>query len=172
MTSERPYPPKLVRDLMTVGVFTCHLNTPVEELIAAMLDGPHEGAAVLDSEGHAVGVVTINEMVKVYGIGAYQDQTAEDIMRPDVPQVPPDITLNAAAQIMQDMDTRIAYIMHNAGGIGYPAAVLTFDHFLRHMISKEQGDLVDLGVSAPRENPLDVFIKRREEARRKNLDKE
>lgn len=170
MTSERPYPPKLVRDLMTVGVFTCQVDTKLEDLIIQMIEHGQEGAAVLDQEGHAVGAVTINELVKAYGMDAYKDSTAEDVMNPEVPQVPPDIPLNVAAQIMQDMGTRILFIMHNAGGIGYPAAMLTSDHFLRHMISKDKSDLIDLGVSAPRENPLDVFIKRREEAKRRNLD--
>lgn len=172
MTSDRPYPPKLVRDLMTVGVFTCHLNTPLADLIEKMLEGKHVGVAVLDDEGHAVGAVTLNELVKAYGIGVFKDKTAEDIMNPEVPQIPPDIPLNVAAQIMQDMGTRIVFIMHNAGGIGYPAAVLTYEHFLRHMVSKEPGDLIDLGVGAPRENPLDIFVKRREETKRKNLEKD
>lgn len=135
-----------------------------------MIEHGHEGAAVLDREGHAVGAVTINELVKAYGMEVYKDSTAEDVMIAEVPQVPPDIPLSVAAQIMQDMGTRILFIMHHAGGIGYPAAMLTYDHFLRHMVSKEKADLLDLGVSAPRENPLDVFIKRREQAKRRNLD--
>jgi CBS domain-containing protein len=169
VSKERQYPPVLVRDLMTVGVFTCPIDTLLVDLVNVLVENEREGAVVLDKEGHAVGVVTQNEIVKAYSQDDYQDKTVEDIMNPNVPQVPPDIPLNVAAQIMQDMGVRIVFMMHHAGGIEYPAAMLTYKHLLRHVISKEKQDLRDLGISADRENPLEKFLIKRNQARRNNL---
>ncbi len=168
MSRERQYPPKLVRDLMTVGVFTCPMDTRLVDLVKILLENGLEGAVVLDQEGHAVGVVTLKEIVEAYSLNEYQDKSAEDVMNSKVPQVPPDIPLNAAAQIMQDLGVRIVFMMHHAGGIEYPAAFLTYKHLLRHITSKDEKDLRDLGVSADRDNPLELFKKKRDQARRNN----
>jgi hypothetical protein len=81
-----------------------------------------------------------------------------------VPTVPPDVPLTAAAQIMLDMNVRAVYMTHHAGGIEYPAAWLTYTHLLRHLVGD---DLADLGIRADRESPLDTFLRRREEARKR-----
>jgi hypothetical protein len=88
-------------------------------------------------------------------------------MRPDVPTMPPDIPLTAAAQIMQDMGVRIVYMTHHAGGIEYPAAYLTYKHLLRHLAARDEEELKDLGIKAEREAPLETFFRRRDEALRK-----
>ena len=164
------FPPRLVRDLMKVGVFTCHADTPVVDLARVMFAKGHEGAVVLDHEGHAVGMVSRVELIKAYGMDSYQDKKAEDIMDPEVPQVPPDIPLSVAAQIMLDRGIRILFMTHHAGGIVYPAAFLTFDHLMRHIVMKDEADLEDLGIRAEREDPMSVYLKRREEAGKKNLE--
>ena len=87
-------------------------------------------------------------------------------MREDVPQVPPDIPLAAAAQIMQDQKVRTLYLMHHAGGIDYPAAMLSYRHLLRHLSAQKDEDLQRPGHSAPnRKSPVETFIERRDAAR-------
>lgn len=159
--------PKLVRDLMSVGVPTCALDDSVLDLTRWFLEKDIEGAVVLDENGHGAGVVTHDELVQAYAKGDYAGLTAVDVMRPGMPQVPPDIPLTAAAQIMQDLNTRIIYITHHAGGIEYPAAYLTYKHLLRHLAAQDEAELKDLGIKAEREAPLETFIRRRDEALRK-----
>ena len=156
--------PTLVRDLMSVGVPTCALDDSVVELTRWFLEKDIEGAVVLDDNGHGAGVVTHDELVKAYAKGGYELLTAQDVMRADVPTVPPDIPLTAAAQIMQDMKTRIIYMTHHAGGIEYPAAYLTYKHLLRHLAAEDGAELKDLGIKAEREAPLETFFRRRDEA--------
>ena len=156
--------PTLVRDLMSVGVPTCALDDSVVELTRWFLEKDIEGAVVLDDNGHGAGVVTHDELVKAYAKGGYELLTAQDVMRADVPTVPPDIPLTAAAQIMQDMNTRIIYMTHHAGGIEYPAAYLTYKHLLRHLAAEDGAELKDLGIKAEREAPLETFFRRRDEA--------
>jgi hypothetical protein len=92
--------------------------------------------------------------------------TAHDILREGVPQVPPDIPVQAAAQIMLDLGVHTLYLMHHAGGIEYPAAKISCWHFLRHIAARDVEELSDLGINAQRSSPLDVFIQRRDKARK------
>ena len=160
---------RLVRDLMTVGVPTCGPETPVDELARKMLDQGWETVVVLDgNEGHALGIVSQDELVKTYGHEDINRMTVGEIMRDGVPQVPPDIPLTVAAQIMNDLNVRVLFIMHHAGGISYPAAMISYRHLLRHLSAKSTEDLKDLGIGAERQNPRDLFIQRRDAARMKN----
>lgn len=158
---------RLVRDLMTVGVPSCTPDTPVPEIARLLLEQDLEGLVVLDHDGHAAGVVTWDELVTAYARDDARHLAAHAIMREDIPQVPPDIPVMAAAQIMRDLGVRVVYIMHNADGIAYPAAVLSYRHFLRHLAADQDAELKDLGVRAARQAPLEAFIKRRDEARRR-----
>ena len=163
--NEEPYQsPRLVRDLMSVGVPTCALDDSVVDLTRWFLEKEIEGAVVLGENGHGVGVVTRDQLVQAYARGDYEDLTAQDILEAKVPQVPPDIPLAAAAQIMQDLGVRILFLTHHAGGIEYPAAYISYKHLLRHLGARDEQELRDLGIKAERESPIDTFLRRRDEA--------
>jgi CBS-domain-containing membrane protein len=163
MANDRP---TLVRDLMTVGVPTCPPDAPVVDLTRMMLEKGYEAVVVLDrEEGHALGVVSQHELVRAYAYPAPAQETADDVMRAGVPQVPPDIPLEAAAQLMLDQGVRALFLMHHAGGVEYPAAMITYTHFLRHLAAGEEGDLSDLGIHAGRQSPVQAFIQKRDQAR-------
>ncbi len=162
----------LVRDSMTVGVQTCSLDTPIVDIARLILEQDLEGVIVLDQEAHAAGVVTHDNLVQAYTQHDYQTLTAEDVMTDGVPQIPPDIPLAAAAQIMQDQSIRVVFLMHHAGGIVYPAAVLSYKHILRHLVAQDDEDVSDLGIKAKRQSPIDTFIQKRDAARRRALKRE
>lgn len=157
---------RLVRDLMQVGVPSCAPHTPVAELAQDFQERALEGVIVLDERGHGVGAVTRRELLHAFIDGQAESLCAEDIMRDEVPQAPPDIPLTAAAQIMEDLQVPILFIMHHAGGISYPAAILTGNHILRLLAATNEGEIDDLGIRAQREAPLQAFYRRRDEARR------
>ena len=141
-------PDKLVRDLMTVGVQTCPLTANVVDAVRFILENDLEGLVVLDSEGHACGMLGRDELIAAYGRQDFADLTAEDLMRADIPQVPPDIPASAAAQLMRDQGVRAFYLMHHAGGILWPAAVITYTHLLRYLAARSDDELADLGSAA------------------------
>lgn len=158
---------KLVRDLMTVGVPTCPPTTPLVDLVRLMLEKNWEAVIVLDGdEGHAVGYVGQDEIVKAYEREDARALTAEQVMHEGVPQVPPDIPLPVAAQMMLDQRVRAFFLMHNAGGVIYPAAMITYRHILRHLAARSDEDLKDMGIAAARKAPLQQFIERRDAAKR------
>jgi CBS domain-containing protein len=147
---------------MTVGVPTCKTDFPIVKLSRIMLEKDWEAVVVLDEHGHAVGMVSRDELIYSYGKENVHHLRAEETMRDGLPQVPPDIPLMAAAQIMQDMGVRVLFMTHHAGGIEYPAAMLTYKHLLRHLSMENLEDLGDLGINAKRDPPLESFIRRRD----------
>jgi CBS domain-containing protein len=158
---------KLVRDLMTVGVPTCKHDTPAKDIARFLLEHHVEAMCVLDAEGHGVGVVGEQELVSAYGRDDLDQLTAENIMSEGVPELGADIPLTVAAQMMKDRGIRIAYMMHNSAGIIYPAAFISYRHILRHMAAKDESELKDLGLAAERKSPIEQFIARRDEARKR-----
>jgi CBS domain-containing protein len=158
---------KLVRDLMTVGVPTCKHDTPVRDIARFLLEHHVEAMCVLDAEGHGIGVAGEQELVSVYGRDNLDELQAEDIMSEGVPELRADIPLTVAAQMMKDMGIRIAYMMHNSAGIIYPAAFISYHHILRHLAAKDESELKDLGLAAERKSPIEQFIARRDEARKR-----
>lgn len=160
--------PELVRDLMSVGVYTCSPDTTMQHLSSTLLDLQLDAAVILDDYGHAIGTVSRTDLVKAFANGMPIETPVEQIMDPDVPTIPPDIPLKAAAQLMLDRGIRSFYLTHHAGGIEYPAALITYQHLLRLIAMKNLDEIGDLGIKASRRLPLEVFLERREAARNRN----
>ena len=158
---------KLVRDLMSVGVPTCKTTTNIVDIARYILEHNVEEMVVLGTEGEGLGIVGYVELVNAYHLVDEKTLTAEDIMREGVPELPADISLGLAAQMMKDKGIRVAYMTHNSAGIIYPAASISFKHILRHMAARDESELKDLGLAAERKSPIDTFLARRDEARRK-----
>lgn len=158
--------PKLVRDLMTVGVATCKTTTPVVDIARFLVENNVEEMVVLGEEGEGVGVCGYRELVQAYGRDNVRELTAEDVMSEGVPELPSDIPLTLAAQLLRDKNIRVAYMNHNSAGIIYPAASISYKHLVRHLAAEDASELKDLGIYAERKSPLQQFIERREEARK------
>lgn len=159
--------PKLVRDLMSVGVPTCKTTTNLVDIARFILEHNVEEMVVLGTDGEGVGIVGYEEIVSAYSHENARSLSAEDVMREGVPELPADISLILAAQMMKDKGIRVAYMTHNSAGIIYPAALISYKHILRHLAAKDESELKDLGLAAERKSPIETFIARRDEARRK-----
>ena len=158
--------PELVRDLMTVGVPTCKFTTPVVDIARFLIENNVEELVVLGEEGEGIGVCGYRELVNAYAREDVRELTAEDVMSEGVPELPSDITLKLAAQLLKDKDIRVAYMNHNSAGIIYPAASISYRHLVRHLAAENEEELKDLGFNAERKSPLEQFIERRDEARK------
>jgi CBS domain-containing protein len=151
---------------MTVGVPTCKINTPVVDVARFLVENNVEEMVVLGEEGEGVGICGYKELVNSYQRDDVRELTVEAIMTEGVPELPSDITLTLAAQLMRDKCIRVAYMNHNSAGIIYPAALISYKHLVRHLAAKDDSDLKDLGINAERKSPLEVFIERRDRARK------
>ncbi len=152
---------------MTVGVPTCKTTTNIVDIARFILEQSVEEMVVLGVEGEGVGIVGYEQLVSAYNRENVKSLTAEDIMREGVPELPADIPLELAAQMLKDKGIRVAYMTHNSAGIIYPAALISYKHILRHLVANNDSELKDLGLAAERKSPIDTFLARRDEARRK-----
>lgn len=152
---------------MTVGVPTCKTTTPIVDIARYLLEQNAEEMVVLGDEGEGVGIVGYDELVNAYDRENIQSLKAENVMREGVPELPADITLVLAAQMMRDKGIRVAYMLHNSAGIIYPAALISYKHLLRQLAARDETELKDLGLAAERKSPIEQFIERRDEARKK-----
>jgi predicted transcriptional regulator len=134
-----------------------------------MVEKGLEAVVVLDEDGNGCGFIGQDELMKAFALPDTRNLKVEAVMREEIPQVPMDIPIQAAAQIMQDLKVRALFFMHRAGGISYPAGILTYRHILRFLAARSPEELRDLGIGAARQSPIEVFIQRRDAARRKNL---
>ena len=157
---------------MTVGVATCKTTTPIAEIARFLIENNAEEMVVLGEEGEGVGICGYKELVRAYtipngdGRENVRQLTAEEIMSEGVPELPSDIPLILAAQLLQDKDIRVAYMNHNSAGIIYPAASISYKHLVRHLAAENEEELKDLGFKAERKSPLEQFIERRNDARK------
>ena len=151
---------------MTVGVPTCKNTTPVADIANFLIENNVEELVVLGEEGEGIGVCGYRELINAYERDDVRELTAEDVMSEGVPELPSDITLKLAAQLLRDKDIRVAYMNHNSAGIIYPAASISYRHLVRHLAAENEEELKDLGFNAERKSPLEQFIERRDEARK------
>ena len=122
---------------MTVGVPDVPAAHAPRRSDALDVEKNWEAVVVLDGdEGHAIGVVSQDEIVEAYERADARTFTAEQVMHEGVPTIPPDVLLTVAAQMMIDQNVRAFFLMHNASGIIYPAAMITYRHILRHLAAQ------------------------------------
>ncbi len=111
----------LVRDVMTIGVPTCRADERCGALTARLVRLPNqpEVAVVLDEDGLVVGWVSRTRLE-----GADPARTVDTVLDEDIPELPPDIPAQAAAQMMRDRGLTHVFLMHNWPGEPRPSAVL------------------------------------------------
>lgn len=128
----------LVRHVMHIGVPTCPAHMPMLEAVNVLLRENLEALVVLDQHGHSVGLFGRVEAVAAFGFSQPLNRplgrlTVADVMRPDIPEIPPDIPVTAAVQLMLDQHVRELYLLHHDGGISWPAAVLRLEDALKYL---------------------------------------
>lgn len=156
----------LVRDLMRIGVMTTSPETSVQDLSKLFIERNVEVVIILEpSDGNAIGVVTQNELIKSFAKDCYINLTARDIMQEEIPQIPPEIPIKTAAQMMLDNEIRTYFLMHHSNGVIYPAASISIKEILQYLAAKYDSELAGLGFAADRENPLTQFLIRKKSRR-------
>lgn len=150
-------PTTLVRDLMQVGVPTCREEAPLLEVARLLVERNAGALVVLDEDGNAVGWVGEEHVAQTIE-EPFGRLTAADVMDEDVPTIQPDLPAAAVAHLMLDRGLRQMFVTHHAGGIVYPAAVLTLQDVVRVIAGMDRAPGV--GVGAERPSPIDLFKQR------------
>ena len=150
----------LVRDVMRIGVPTCKLEDTLERVAALMIDQAASALVVLDEDADTRGWINEARLAAAYlrVAQAPNSLTAADIMDEAVPEVPSDIPLTAAAQLMADMRVDHIFFLHHAGGRSWPASVLSLRDLLRALAGPDY--VKNQGSAAARPTPMDLFRQR------------
>jgi CBS domain-containing protein len=121
----------LVRDVMTIGVPICHegetcgavlarLESQTRGVSAKRTPGVCEVVVVLDEDGMACGWLTrerLGEQEAAAPVGEVMDE--------DIPTVPPNIPVEAAARLMRDRGVEHLFLMHDWPGEPRPSAMIS-----------------------------------------------
>ncbi|HSN75474.1 MAG TPA: CBS domain-containing protein [Anaerolineae bacterium] len=144
----------LVRDLMRVGVPTCREDTPLKDAARLLVERNVAALIVLDEDANMVGWIGEQHLARAINRD-HAHLTAGDVMHEHVPETLPDIPAAAAAHLMLDRGLQQLFVTHHAGGIKYPAAVITLQDIIRIIAGMERAPGV--GVGAERPTAVDLF---------------
>ncbi len=121
----------LVRDVMTIGVPVCREAETCGEVLARLARNgtTAEVVVALDEDGMSCGWLTRERL-------AAEDPAKPigEVMDEDIPETPPDIPAEAAAQIMRDRNVEYLFLMHTWPGEPRPSAFVS-----RRMIEQKLG---------------------------------
>ncbi len=123
--------PKLVRDLMKIGVPTCEPETRLSDVAKIMAREDADAVIVMDAYG-ACGVVSQTDLVKAFPRN-WELLTAKEVMTERIVSISPDTAAIAAAHLMMDEKVHQIFIMHEHPGPSRPSAVITMRAIVREM---------------------------------------
>jgi predicted transcriptional regulator len=126
---------KRVRDVMTRGVITIPMDTPIKKIANILIDEDISGIAVVSPDGEIMGVISEMDIVKAFAKN-WEKLTAEDIMSSCVKTVEPDHTIAEAAEIMRDLNIHRLLVLPRVSGRAHevPVGILCASDILKAII--------------------------------------
>ncbi len=124
---------KRVRDVMTRGVITVPLDTPVSEIAKLLVEEDISGIVVTAPDGEVVGVISEIDLIKAFDKD-WNRLTAEDVMSTFVRAIDPETTLKRAADLMREYNIHRLLILSLSPSPGIPIGILTAHDILKACI--------------------------------------
>jgi len=121
---------KRVRDVMTRGVITVALDTPVSEIAKLLVKEEVSGVAVIVPDGEVVGVISEIDIIKFFDQN-WDNLTAEEVMSTFVRTIDAEMTIKKTADIMRDLNIHRLLILSLSPAYGVPIGILTASDILR-----------------------------------------
>lgn len=125
---------KKVMDVMTRGVVTARVNSPVRQVAQSMLDGNVSVVVIIDEQGGACGVISKTDLLKCWDkdINAVR---AEDIMSSQLHHIAPAASLRDAVSILMARKIHQLVIMKGDSlESRKPVGILTIPDLLKEML--------------------------------------
>jgi CBS domain-containing protein len=128
---------KLVRDVMSRNLMSCHPDTTVREAAQRMAEHSVNALVVLEeASGELEGIVSRSDLARVYDQD-YDAVTVESVMNHDVQTIIPNIPVSAAVMIMLDNRIDRLVIMHAKPAPPRPVGLLSLSDVIRDMAGTE-----------------------------------
>jgi len=124
---------KLLRDVMTRGVVTVHMDATVKQIAAKLSKQGLSGVAVIDNQGAAMGIISGMDILKVMGKKNWESMMAENIMTSRVETAKPTCTIAEAARMMKEKNIHRLLVLSETGiGISQrPIGILSASDIVR-----------------------------------------
>lgn len=124
---------KLLRDVMTRGVVTVHMDATVKQIAVMLSKQGLSGVAVIDNQGAAMGVISGMDIIKVMGKKNWESLMAENIMTSRVETAKPTCTIAEAARMMREKNIHRLLVLSETGiGISQrPIGILSTSDIVR-----------------------------------------
>lgn len=123
--------PKLVRDIMKIGVPICKRNARLPQVAHIMAMENADAVIVMDEFG-ACGVISQSDLIRAYSRN-YELLTAQEVMTEKIIEVAPEAPITAAANLMNEDKVHQLFLMHTHPGPSRPSAVVTMRAIVREM---------------------------------------
>lgn len=126
---------------MRVGVVTCPAETPILEAVKLLLQQNADSMVVVDNNHQAIGIFGSHQIGELYARSSdLSTLTVAEGMSTEIPQVPPDIPVLAAVQLMVDQHWPEIYLMHPASSSApnRPVGSFSFKELLREVAGSDE----------------------------------
>jgi CBS domain-containing protein len=124
---------KLLRDVMTRGVVTVHMDATVKQIAMMLSKQGLSGVAVIDNQGSAMGVISGMDILKVMGKKNWESIMAESIMTSRMETAKPTCTIAEAARMMREKNIHRLLVLSETGiGVSQkPIGILSTSDIVR-----------------------------------------
>jgi len=130
-----------VKDIMTHGVISCGLYTPIQQVARIMAEKGISALVVLDDDGGLAGVVSQTDLVNIRVHEDYwehwQGLSAKHIMTKDVVTVSPEASIEEAARLMKVHGIHRLVVTQQQEGKSIPIGIVSMTDIVREMAKGE-----------------------------------
>jgi CBS domain-containing protein len=133
---------KMIRvcDLMHKGVIFCYLDDTARDIAKIMAENQIRSVVVVDDNGEVWGLVSITEMIPLYGKNLNQIR-AREIMRPYKIEIDPQLPIEKAVEMMKEKKIEQWIVIDPHAGPRRPIGILTTCDIVQYMSGIEAGHL-------------------------------
>lgn len=129
-----------VRDIMTVGVISCHYNTKITVLACQLAEKNISAMVITDDDGYAIGVVSQTDIVLARQgrtIEQMNNMAAQEIMTPHLIFCTPDTTISEAITTLTSRGIhRLVVVERELGGKKKAVGVFSMTDIINRIIAE------------------------------------
>ena len=128
---------RFVRDVMHVGVITCHPEAPISEVAERMKSHGVSALVVTDAAGYAVGVISRTDLMNTVFIQPYLERwrgmTARHVMSSPVISVRAECSLESAIDLIKERKIHRLVVTEPEGDRERPIGILSVTDLALHL---------------------------------------
>ena len=139
-----------IHDLMHKGVLFCYPEDSVKDVAMMMHENQVRAVAVVDETGEVWGVISVMELIPLYGKDIETIKT-EEVMRPYKIKVDPQAPVEDAIELMKKREIEHLIIIDPHAGPKRPVGILTSFDIVQYMSGLNVGQFERLLKMPPDE---------------------